>query len=368
MNTIKAAVVRNPGQDFAIEQLTIDDPKADEVLVKIVGVGVCHSDIAARDQDLPVALPVVLGHEGSGIVEKVGSNVTGLQPGDHVVLSFHACGTCHSCAEHHPSYCNNFMPLNFLCGRLDGTKALHKDGEDIGSHFFGQSSFGTYAIANKINTIKVRNDAPLELLGPLGCGIQTGAGSIIKAFAAEKGSTLLVAGGGTVGLAAVMGGVVQGCSKIIVVEPHASRRDLALSLGATHAIDPMATEDLTAAILTIAPEGLNYAFDTTALQVVIDGIVPAMAQLGTLGLVGIPKADKPSLSFNVIAMLSKGIKVMGITEGDADPAQFIPEMVDLHMDGRFPFDKLCKTFAFDDINAAVTEQLKGGCIKPVLLP
>lgn len=368
MKTITAAVARAPGQNFTLEQVSLDEPQADEVLVKIIGVGICHSDIAAKEQHLPIALPAVLGHEGSGIIEKVGSAVTDLKAGDKVVLSYLSCGACPSCDHDHPAYCQSFMPLNFMCMRPDGSKAIHQGDQDISSHFFGQSSFGTYAIAKRINTIKVRDDAPLELLGPLGCGIQTGAGSVMKALACEAGSSIVITGGGAVGLSAVLGAVVQGCSTIVVVEPHASRRELALSLGATHSIDPMATENLTEALRAISPAGFNYAFDTTSLQAVINGVLPAMAHKGTLGLVGVPNPATPALSFDVITLLALGMKVVGITEGDANPPEFIPEMIDLYMAGKFPFDKLCKTFNLDQINEAVAEQHAGTCVKAVLLP
>lgn len=369
MKTITAAIAKAPGQPFYVENVELDDPRDDEVLVKIVGVGICHSDIAAKEQHLPVPLPAVLGHEGAGIVEKVGSKVVNLKAGDHVVLSFLSCGHCKTCDEGMPSYCmNGFIPQNFMGMRPDGSKIIHQNGEGLTSNFFGQSSFGTYAIANESNAIKVRDDAPLELLGPLGCGLQTGAGSIMKAMACEQGSSLLVTGGGAVGLGAIMGAAVQGCSTIIVVEPHAARRELALSIGATHAIDPFATEDVALAVREIIPEGVNYGFDTSARQNVIDSIVQSMAPAGTIGLVGIPSAENPNVSFNVLAMLSLGIKVMGITEGNADPASFIPEMVDLFMEGRFPFDKLCETFSFEEINHAVEEVEKGGCVKAILTP
>ncbi len=368
MSTITAAIACAPGQDFSLEEVELDEPRDNEVLVKIAGVGICHSDIAAREQHLPVTLPAVLGHEGAGIVEKVGSGVSHLVPGDHVVLSFLSCGECGSCTAGRPSYClQGFLPQNFACMRADGSKTIHRHGEGISSNFFGQSSFGTYALASAANAIKVRKDAPIEMLGPLGCGIQTGAGSIMKALVCERGSSLLVTGGGAVGLSAVMGAVVQGCSTIIVAEPHAARRELALALGATHVVDPRGDAPLHEAVRAITPQGVNYGFDTSARQDVIEEVVKSMRPAGTLGLVGIP-ADNPRVSFDVIMLLSLGLKVIGITEGNADPATFIPEMVDLYMDGRFPFDRLCKIYSFDQINEAVAEHGAGKCVKPVLVP
>jgi aryl-alcohol dehydrogenase len=365
---VTAAVVRKPGRPFSIERLELDDPRADEVLIRIVGTGICHTDIAVRDQHLPAPMPVVLGHEGSGIVEKVGSKVSGLRPGDHVVLSYDSCGRCPSCEKGLPGYCPDFFSMNFRCTRSDDSVALHSKHEDIFSHFFGQSSFASFAITHQRNTIKVRNDAPLELLGPLGCGVQTGAGSVMRALRCEAGSSLVIAGGGSVGLSAVLGAVVQGCHPIIVVEPHEKRRELALSLGATHVIDPVAEKELTSALNRIAPTGLDYALDTSSLQSVISSLLAALTFQGSLLLVGVPRPENAMLSLDVFTLLSKGITVKGITEGDADPREFIPVMIDLFMDNQFPFDKLCKIYPLEEINIAIEDQHNGLCVKPILRP
>ena len=363
---IKAAETRGAASDFTIEELDLAAPEANEVMVRIHGVGVCHTDIAARDQQIPVQLPAVLGHEGAGTVEQVGANVTKVKPGDHVVLTYIACGQCSPCENNHQSHCEAFVPLNFLGSRLDGSKALKNGDEEISSHFFGQSSFGSLAIAYEDNVIKVRDDAPLDLLGPLGCGIQTGAGSIMRSMACEAGSAVAVVGGGAVGLSAVLGAVVQGCNPIIVIEPHENRRQLAMELGATHTINPIGEQDLTKKIRDIVPTGVNYALDSTCIQDVITSILGAMAAGGTLGLVGVPRPESPELSFDILTMLLSGISVKGISEGGADPEEFIPTMVDLFMNGKFPFDKLCKSYLLEDINQAVHDQHDGSCIKAIL--
>ncbi|GAB3378076.1 NAD(P)-dependent alcohol dehydrogenase [Spongiibacter taiwanensis] len=363
---ITAAVTREAGADFKIEQLEIEDPRDNEVLVRIVGVGVCHTDIAARDQQVPAGLPIVLGHEGSGVVEKVGAKVTSVKPGDHVVLSYTFCEQCSPCEHDHENYCQQFGMLNFAGVRGDGSKALKGEGGEIGSHFFGQSSFGSYALAYENNVVKVRNDAPLELLGPLGCGIQTGAGTFMRSFACEAGSAVAVAGGGAVGLAAVLGAVAQGCGTIIVIEPHANRRELAKEVGATHVIDPMAG-NVAEQIRGIVPNGVNYALDTTGKNVVVQGLVASMAAGGSIGIVGVPGSeDDATLKLDVLSMLLLGINVKGICEGDASPAEFIPVMVDLYMEGKFPFDKLCQFYAFDEINTAVADQHSGKSVKAIL--
>lgn len=364
---VKAAVSRDAGADFSIEDLEIESPRDNEVLVKIVGVGVCHTDIAARDQAMPTQLPAVLGHEGSGIVEQVGAKVTSVKPGDHVVLSYTSCDHCEPCGHQHRNYCQQFLPLNFAGLRGDGSKAFKTaNGDAVSSHFFGQSSFSSYALAAENCVVKVRDDAPLELLGPLGCGIQTGAGSFMRGFACEAGSAVAISGGGAVGLAAVLGARAQDCATIIVIEPHASRRELALELGATHVIDP-ADGDVAELIRSIVPNGVHYALDTTGKRAVIAEVLSAVAANGTLGFVGVPGSpDDAVLQLDVITMLATGVSVKGICEGDAEPSEFIPVMVDLYMEGKFPFDKLCRFYDFNDINKAVEAQHKGECIKAIL--
>lgn len=365
---ITAAVARAAGQPFSVETLDLEEPRDDEVLVRIAGAGVCHTDLVARDQALPVPLPIVLGHEGAGVVERVGAHVQGLAPGDHVVLSFASCGHCHNCDHDEPGYCAEFFPRNFGGVRADGSAALHAGDERVASHFFGQSSFASHALVNARNAIKVRADAPLELLGPLGCGVQTGAGSIMRALNCRAGSNVLILGGGSVGLSAVLGAVVQGCRSIMVLEPNAARRAMALALGANHALDPTAGE-LATQVRAILPRGVDYVLDTTGRADVIGAAVGAVAPLATIGVLGVPaRAEDAVLNFDVIAMLGLGLTIKGITEGDVDPASFIPHMVDLHMAGRFPFDRLVTRYALADINHAIAEQHHGRCIKPVLIP
>src|SRR5690606_7435416 len=200
---ITAAVVREQGS-FSLDTVRIAPPRDDEVLGRIVAAGLCHTDLVVRDQVYPVPLPVVLGHEGAGVVEAVGSAVTEVAPGDHVAVSFLNCERCRPCHEGSPASCANFNDLNFAGQRPDGSHAITAGGEALNDRFFGQSSFATYALTQERNTVKVRDDAPLELLGPLGCGIQTGAGTVLRALELDAGSTFAVTGAGAVGLSAVM--------------------------------------------------------------------------------------------------------------------------------------------------------------------
>lgn len=364
-----AAVARAPGGAFTIETLDVHGPAAGEVLVRIAGVGLCHTDLIFRDQFAPYPLPAVLGHEGAGVVEALGAGVTGLAVGDAVVLGFSSCGACPRCAEHLPSYCTHFPPLNYAGMRLeDGSKAYSAGDEPVSSHFFGQSSFAAHAVVRVGNVVKVNNPAvPLELLGPLGCGFQTGAGGVMRSMACTAGSSLVVIGGGPVGMAAVMGGVIRGCGTIVLVEPIAARRDLGREFGATHVIDPLAG-DLTAAIRAVLPDGCDYAFDTSGRVDAIAGALAALAPRGMLGMVGVPPRAEDALALNIAGAITYGQRIIGIMEGDSDPAEFIPELIAHNRAGRFPFEKLITTFPLSQINQAIAAQACGECTKVVLIP
>jgi aryl-alcohol dehydrogenase len=364
---ITAAVVRSTSGDFTIEPLTLGSPGPGEVLVQIVAVGLCHTDLATRDGVIPFPMPAVLGHEGSGRVVEVGPGVTKVRAGDPVALSFSSCGKCASCAAESPAYCHMFMPLNYAGARLDGTSPLSSpSGAQIGGVFFGQSSFATHAIAGERNVVKLPEDAPLDIVGPLGCGIQTGAGAVMRSFAAPAGSSIVVLGGGSVGLSAVLGAVVRELAHIVVVEPYESRRVLALELGATAVIDPAAGE-LTEQIRAIVPDGVDYVFDTTGRPDVIEAAAAALTNRGTLGLVGVPNDPAATFSLNIITTMIQGLTVKGIVEGDSDPDTFLPELLALYADGRFPFDKMITKLPFSQINEAVELQHRGDAVKVVLV-
>lgn len=360
-----AAVLERLGGEFNLLELTIDGPAAGEVLFDVVGVGLCHTDLAVRDGHLPFPFPGVVGHEGSGIVRAIGAGVTKVAVGDRVCASFHSCGACTQCRSGMPSYCHDFMARNFGGARHDGSSALRKGSEAIGSNFFGQSSFATQAVAHERNVVKVPDSVPLEILGPLGCGIQTGAGAVMNALACQTGSSLLITGGGSVGLSGVLGAVVRNLSTIIVVEPVAQRRELALSLGATHVIDP-AKGPLSEQVKAILPEGVDFALDTTANGGVLREIVASLGQQGHLGMVGVPAELSAELSLNLIEIQARGLTFTGIVEGNSDPDTFIPELINLHLAGKFPFDRLITTVPFSQINEAVEMQARGDVVKVVL--
>ena len=360
----RAALVRQPQTPLVLEDIDIAAPSGDEVLVRMVATGVCHTDVVCRD-GFPVPLPMVLGHEGAGVIEAVGPEVKHLAVGDHVLLSFNSCGACANCQSHEPAYCHQFLGLNFGGVRSEGASALSQSGKLVNGAFFGQSSFSTLAIARELNAVKVDNSLPLAVLAPLGCGVQTGAGAVMNSLKVRAGRSIAIFGCGAVGLSAVMAAKVVGASVIVAVEPNPARRALALELGATHAIDPK-QGDVVAALKAAGGGGVDYALDTSGIPAVAKSAVDALLPNGMLGLIGIPPPDAP-MPMSIMDLYMRGLGVKCIVEGDADPQTFIPQLVALYQAGKLPVDKLIKQFPFDQINAAFTAATDGSVIKPVLL-
>lgn len=366
MMSAKAAICRGNTQPFAIEDITLDALRPDELRVRIVACGICHTDLAVRDAQLPVPLPIVLGHEGAGIVEEVGSAVTTLQPGDRVVMSFNSCGHCPSCAVDAPTYCYEFFPHNWSGVRADGSATLFQGGLPMNGNFFGQSAFATHAIAHQRNVVRVPDTmagVPLDILAPIGCGLMTGAGTVLRAMKVRAGLPIAVWGAGTVGMAAIMAAKIAGADPIIAIDVHDSRLALARELGATHVINDR--DDVGPLIRDLCPAGLGYAFDTTGINRLIEQAVSLLAPMGIAGLVG---ASDPAdtLTFNEAALMGGGRRIMGILGGDSDLQTFLPELMEYYRAGRFPFDRLIGHFEFAEINEAITASENGMVVKPVL--
>jgi len=357
---IQAALVESPGGPFTVRDIDIDKPRPDEVLVRITAAGICHTDLGLR-ATWPAALsPMVFGHEGAGVVEAVGDAVTTVAPGDAVCLSYRSCGACAECLAGHPAYCLR-SDLNARGTRADGSTPLSRDGVPVYGNFFGQSSFATYALAYETNTVKIPDDFSPVLAAPLGCGIQTGAGTVLNVLQPQAGSALVVFGAGGVGLSAVMAAVAEGC-RVLAVDPVASRRKLAEELGAHYTLDPVGHPDVTAALRDVADGGAHYAIDTTGRSDVINQAIGSLRRQGTLALVGIGgKAE-----FDIMTVMAGGIRIRGVIEGDATPAEFIPRLIELHRQGRLPIEKLITEYRFDEIETAATEAASGRTIKPVL--
>ena len=362
---ITAAVSREVHASLEFSTLELEQPRADEVRVRLVATGVCHTDALVRDGVLPGSTPVVLGHEGAGVVDAIGAEVTTVAVGDHVVLGFNSCGACDQCLDSHPAYCVSFPPLNFGGARPDGTTSLSEGGARVASHFFGQSSFATYANAAERSVVKVSANVPLEILGPLGCGIMTGAGTVLNVLKPAPGSSIVIFGTGAVGNSALLAAIVADCSTIIMVDVVAARLELALSLGATHVINSL-DEDAVARVRAITGLGARYAIDTTGRPGVFRQMVDALAPQGFAALVG-AAAPGTEASIDIGDFLVKSPTITAVIEGDAVPETFIPYLVDLFEQGRFPFDKLVTTYPFAEINQAFADSEAGITIKPVVV-
>jgi len=362
---IKAAVVRDKGGPFTIEEVEIDEPRPDEILIKIVSSGLCHTDLVARMQYLPIPLPGVFGHEGAGVVEKIGSQVRKVKPGDHVVTSFMSCGVCTACKKGRPGWCSEFRRLNFGGRRADGTATMRKGGETIYGSFFGQSTFASHALVNERNTIKVPSDVPLEILSPMGCGIQTGAGGVINTLAAKPGSSIAIFGIGSVGLSAIMAAVVSGCTRIIGIDIVEERLKMAKEFGATHILNASKV-DVVEEIRKLTGGGIEYTLECTGNPKVFRQAVDSLMMGGACGLIGVaPVGVEANLEMQTIL---DGRTIKGIVEGDCIPDIFIPQLIDIYKQGRFPFDRLLKFYSLEQINEAAEDSEKGRTLKAVLRP
>jgi aryl-alcohol dehydrogenase len=359
---VRAAVAYEGRKQFSIEDLELGDPGPDDILVRIAGCGLCHTDVKALAGGMGVPKPVVLGHEGAGIVERVGDRVTSIGPGDHVALTYDSCGECHACAGGNPAYCSQTTALNFTDGRFGQPGTFKKGSQAIHGHFFGQSSFADYAIAKPRNAIVVRKDVPLDILGVLGCGVQTGAGAVMNSLQPGAGSSIAIFGVGPVGLSAVLGAVLRGCSEIIAVDMLSARLQMATDSGATHAIQVGPDVNITEAIKEIAPGGVNYVLDTTGSAEAGQQAIAALAAKGHFGFVTIPAGG---LQLNMHTVFLQGLSVRGIVQGDSVPNVFIPQLIDLHLAGRFPFDRFLTRYDFPQINQAIEDQHAGKVAKPV---
>lgn len=358
---IEAAVARNVDGAFDLERIDLADPRADEVLVRLVATGICHTDYAIIEQIMPIPLPMILGHEGAGVVERVGADVVGLAPGDHVVMTFDSCGTCEECRNGHPGYCAEYPIRNFAGGRTNG-EATHRDasGERVGGAFFSQSSFATYALSRQRNTIKVRKDAPLELLGPLACGLSTGAGTVMNVLRPGAGHTLAVFGTGAVGFGAIFAAKAMGVGRIVAIDRVASRLALARETGATDVIDT-SREDLAEALAALG--GIDFGIDTSGVPALVRAATDALKQRGTLALLGASKQSEVTL--NILPLIS-GKVIRGVVGGDIIPSETVPKLVDMVMDGSFPIDRLVEFYTLDRINDGLRDTLSGKTIKPIL--
>lgn len=361
---IKAAVLRSADLPYRIEDVELRAPGPGEVRLRIAATGMCHTDLLPRTASFIASPPIVTGHEASGVVDEIGDAVTDMATGDHVVASFDSCRRCTNCGSGHPAYCESFVARNLTGVGIGATGAVRdSDGVPIASRWFGQSSFATHAIVAARNIVRVDPTIPLELLGPLGCGVLTGAGSILVALGVECGASVVVFGTGSVGLSAVMAARAAGATTIAAVDTNPVRLELARELGATQSVDGNAP-DLTAQLEELVAGGFQYALDTTGVPAVIQTAIRSLRPTGTCGLVGAQQGD---LMLGPVD-LAFGRNVKGILEGDVLPEVLIPRLIELWRQGRFPFDRLITRYPLDKINEAERASIRGEVIKPVLIP
>lgn len=359
---ISAAVSRGGTPAPEIVALEQDEPRPGEMRIRLVATGVCHTDLHEHP-GRHAPHPIVLGHEGAGVVEKLGEGVRGFEVGDHVILSGSSCGQCPSCRANRPTYCDLAMPLCFGGQRLDKSTALSCGDEPVHSHFFGQSSFASHAVVPERTAVKMDKDLPLEKLGPLGCGIVTGAGGVIEALKVGFGDTLAVFGVGGVGLSAVMAARLVGARRIVAVDLVPERLELARELGATDTIRAD-EDDLAGKIRGMTGRGVDFSFNTANAPAAHTAALECLAMNGTAGFVAAPLGEwKPQM----FAMLAGGRQLRGILGGDAHPGLFIPRLVEYWRQGRFPFDRLLTFYPFAEIARAFEDAHSGKAIKPVLL-
>lgn len=359
---IEAAVLLAENGEFSLEPVELEEPRADEVLVRIEAAGICHTDIAVQ---AIVNFPAVLGHEGTGIIEAVGSDVNSVCMGDTVILAYGWCGKCPHCIQEARFHCAQSFQINFGGCRLDGSRTVVRAGSHIFSAFFQQSSFATHAVVPARDLVKVDPSLPPELRAALPCGVSTGAGSILNVFRLRPGDDILIFGAGSVGLSAVLTARNLEAGNIIIVDVNRSRLNLAMELGATLAIDPT-KESVSEVVNSAIPGGVAAAFDTSGAASVWETVFDCLAMGGLFGFVAVP-APFESFSFRPFAMAPKGVGIQFIIQGQANSRDLIPKLIDWHTAGKFEVDRLVTTYPFDKINDAVASMRNGSAIKPVLL-
>jgi len=363
---VQAAIAESPDSPFVIKTLQLEEPAEHELLVRIHACGVCHTDAAVKSQDIPAPLPMVMGHEGSGVIEKVGATVRGFEVGDHVLMSFDSCGNCDSCRSGAPTYCSEFVLLNILGDLITGKTRLSDAGQPVNGSFFGQSAFATHAVVTTRNLVKIDKDLPLDLLAPLGCGIQTGMGSVMNTLKPKAGSSIAVFGSGSVGLSAIIAAKIVGCSQIIAVDIKQSRLELAAQLGANVCLDGNELQTLVARIQEASGGGVNFAFDTTGVPAVTRAAFDAMQNQGVLALVAAPPAGT-EMSIDIPIAVTTGKSIRGVIEGDAVPSEFIPRLIQFYRAGLLPLEKMITRYPFEQIDAAFADVESGKTLKPVLV-
>ena len=359
-----AVIVNEQGGTFGFEEVDLDEPRDDEVLVRIVAAGLCHTDLSLRDNLPPEMFPRVFGHEGAGVVEQVGAGVAGIEVGDHVLMSFRSCRTCPACVEGAVGYCENSLMLNYMGFRMDGSTTHQRDGQPVYGSFFGQSSLARHAIAYADNCVVVDRSLDLSKLAPYGCGFQTGAGTVLNLLRPEAGDSLAVFGCGAVGLAAVIAAATTGCT-VVAVDLTEARLKEAERFGAV-TVNPATLGEQTVVdrVKELTGGGATYAIDTTAVSEVVKQAQQSLMIRGTLIALGLGAEE---YAIDAIDLLQNGKIIRSSIEGESDPLEMLPRLIAMNQAGDFDVDDLVVTYPFEDISTAIEDVLAGRVVKPVLV-
>lgn len=372
---MKAAVLREQGKPrpyaqsmpMTIETVDLDPPGPGEVLYKIIGAGLCHSDLSTIENLRPRRLPTIPGHEAAGIVEEIGPGVTGLKPGDHVVSMFvSSCGDCRYCNNGRPNLCQSSSKARTEGTLTSGARRLSLNGEPL-NHYSGLSVFAQYAVVSQNALIKIPDDVPLEDATIFGCAVVTGVGAVLNTAQVPAGGQMAVVGLGGVGMNALLGGVVAGAERIVAVDLNADKLRLARELGATDTF-LAGNADVVEEIRNATNGGLDYVIETA-------GAIPAMnlayaiaARGGMVVSAGLP-ATSASFSYLHSALVSDEKSIRGSYMGSCVPKRDIPRYIGLYQRGRLPVHKLrSSTITFDQINAGFDLLSDGAVLRQVLLP
>jgi S-(hydroxymethyl)glutathione dehydrogenase / alcohol dehydrogenase len=351
-----------------MEDITLAEPGPHEVEVTIAAAGVCHSDLHVLRGEWSVPVPAVMGHEGSGVVSKVGASVTDLAIGDHVVLSWvPACGVCRPCLRGRPAQCELCATVVSPLGMLhDGTSRL-SCGQETVHHYLGVSSFAERVVVPRSGAIKVRSDAPLDAIALIGCAVATGVGAVRNTAAVEAGSTVAVIGCGGVGLSCIQGARLVGASRVVAVDVMASKLALARKLGATDIID--ATDgDVVEQLRATVPEGLDYIFDAIGKVSTTEQAIAALGLGGAAVVVGLPPVGS-SARFDPLALAEADQRILGSNYGSVDTQRDIPWLVDLVMDGQLDLESMISARRpLSEAGAALHDLNAGAALRQLLLP
>ena len=356
-----AAILHDPHGELFLESVTLDNPRDDEVIVKIEACGICQLDIEARKM-LPT--PSVFGHEGVGVVLEVGSAVRGFHPGQRVIVSYAWCGTCPKCEQHQAYICDKSWEINFGGSRLDGSATLFQDDKPLSASFFQQSSFARHILTTERNLVTVTGDTPTEYLAALPCGVMTGAGIVINTLDVQPSKSLVIFGAGTVGLSAVMAARIVGAKSIVAVDVVESRLALARELGATHCFNAQEV-NIKEVLESHFPSGLSYAIETSAKAQSFTAAIDCIETGGKIAISSLPHPME-EFSFKPFNLYEKAASLHAISMGSAIAAEFIPQLLKWQREGNFPFEKLITCYDFQDINRACADMRSGKTIKAVL--